>query len=363
MVQKTKHVRFRGLKMGIVIFSLFIALLIIAFVSFYFWAGSSLLTEEELNRIIPYSGSANPALQSPQIPENGIFTIMTYNIGYLSGMLNNKSLRAEKSFFEANMATFLRQVEKIRPDIIGFQEIDYDSHRSYHIDQLRMVAEAFGYQNAAKAVNWDRRYVPFPFWPPKAHFGEMQSGQAVLSRWPILEAKRVVLQKPGHHPFYYSRFYLDRLVQVVKVEIGTHQLIVLNVHLEAFSRKTRKKQAAVLLDIYRSYKDRYPVLLIGDFNTIPPGARQTSNFSDEPEVDFTNEKTIRMFLEEPGLKSAFLQDKNRDSGSLFTFPSNGPTRKLDYIFYTHEKIENVESFIPEFDSSDHYPLVMRFKLK
>jgi endonuclease/exonuclease/phosphatase family metal-dependent hydrolase len=188
------------------------------------------------------------------------------------------------------------------------------------------------------------------------HFGKMLSGQAVLSRWPILSAKRVVLEKPDSKPFYYNALYLDRLVQVVKVKIRDRDIIILNVHLEAFDRETREKQAVKLLEIYRSLKNDYPVLVIGDFNSIPPDARQKNNFSDEPGVDFANDNTVGLFLVEKSLSVA--------EPVTFTFPSDSPTRKLDHIFYNHDKITLIKSWVSKgIDSSDHLPLLIEFSLK
>jgi len=338
------------LKIALTVVTILLLVAILAFVVFYFWATSGTLPEEKLSEIITYSNS--PAKTPEDKGDKEIFTVMTYNIGYLSGMLNNRPVRADKTFFEKNMAAFLHVLNDVQPDFIGFQEIDFHSHRSYYIDQLRTIAENAGYPYAAKAINWDKRYVPFPYWPPSVHFGRMLSGQAVLSRYPILSAKRVVLQKAATKPFYYNAFYLDRLVQVVKIKTGSKELIILNVHLEAFSKNTREKQVNVVLDIYRSYKNNYPVLVIGDFNCVPPTAPKKNNFSDEPETDFTGDQTIRFFLDEPGLEIS--------SPERFTFPADKPNRKLDYIFYSRDKIDLIEAFIPESAGSDHLPLVIRF---
>ncbi|MCP5109020.1 MAG: endonuclease/exonuclease/phosphatase, partial [bacterium] len=183
------------------------------------------------------------------------FTVMTYNIGYLSGMTNNRPIKTRKKLFEKNMATFLQLLEKNQPEFIAFQEIDFQSNRSYYVDQFQTILKKGGYKYGAKAVNWDKRYVPFPFGPPSVHFGKTVAGQAVLSRWPILEAKRILLQQPGNNPFFYNTFYLDRLVQMVKIKAAGTEFIILNVHLEAFHQKTREKQAQRVIDIYRSVKD------------------------------------------------------------------------------------------------------------
>lgn len=329
--------------MAIILLSLFLALAL-----FYFWATSGTLPEEDLAAVLTY-----PVSQEPQADQE-TFTFMTYNIGYLSGMTNNLPIKEDKAFFEKNMTTFLETLAKTKPDFIAFQEIDYNSSRSYNIDQLSTIAHKAGYGHAAKAVNWDKHYVPFPYWPPSVHFGRTLSGQAVLSRWPIASAERHVLARISDKPFYYNAFYLDRLMQVVKLTAAGHELILINLHLEAYSPDTRQKQIKTVLTTYRKYKNDYPVLVVGDFNCTPPGAPHKNGFADEPETDYTNDRTIEMMLAEPDLRPAF------PSADAFTFPTAKPDRKLDYIFYDHRKIKVMKTDIPHLDSSDHLPLVIKF---
>ncbi len=336
--------------MSLTIPAILLFFLILAFVIFYFWASSGTQPRDKLSEIITYTDTPGPR----QTQE--IFSVMTYNTGYLSGMTNNRPVkRPGKAFFDKNMESFLQLLEKIQPDVIGLQEIDFHSQRSYYVNQLETIARKAGYPYAAKAINWDKRYLPFPYWPPSVHFGRVLSGQAVLSRWPILSTERIVLSKPKSKPFFYNAFYLDRLIQVVKIKIGSRDLIILNVHLDDIDRETREDQARKLLNIYHSFKDDYPVLLMGDFNSIPPDAPQKKDFPDEPGMDFRNDRTIGFFLEDPGLKAADITG--------FTFPADSPTRKLDYIFYTHDKIELIKVFVPGIAGSDHLSTVMQFSLK
>lgn len=350
MSTKKRSVLFKVTKMSLTLLAILLFVLILAFVIFYFWASSATQPRDKLSEIITYTDTPEP-LQTQEF-----FTVMTYNTGYLSGITNNQPVkRPDKAFFDKNTETFLQLLEEIQPDIIGVQEIDFYSKRSHYINQSRTIAERADYKYAATAINWDKRYVPFPYWPPSRHFGRVLSGQAVLSRWPILSTERIVLSKPKSTPFFYNAFYLDRLIQVVKIKIDGRDLIILNVHLDAIDRETREDQAKRLLNIYHSFKDDYPVLLVGDFNSIPPDASQKQDFPDEPVTDFTNDRTIQFFLEAPGLKAADI--------TTFTFPTDSPTRQLDYIFYTHDKIQLINVSVPNIDSSDHLPMVMLFSFK
>jgi endonuclease/exonuclease/phosphatase family metal-dependent hydrolase len=327
-------IKIRGIARTI---TLVLAVLLVALVIFYFWAGSGTLSPDKLSWIKSYRQTAHAPAAAP--PDT--FRLMTYNIGYLSAMANNLPVRKSQAFFEANMNRFLTFLKETPIDIIAFQEIDFDSHRSYHMDQPQTIALEACYSYAAGAVNWDKRYVPFPYWPPSAHFRRLLSGQAVLSRYPIRSAERLVLAKVRNKPFFWRAFYLDRLAQVVHLRLPGHTLVVINVHLEAFDRQTRQIQAAEVLDIYRAYKGRQPVLLVGDFNCVPPG------------TDYTQETTIRLFLQEESLKPVRLDAP--------TFPASAPDRQLDYIFYTHQTITPVAAYTAAVHSSDHLPLVMEFR--
>jgi len=183
----------------------------------------------------------------------------------------------------------------------------------------------------------------------------MQSGQAVLSRYPILSSDRIAFEKPSNNFSIYNAFYLDRLAQVVKIRIGIQPIVIINIHLEAFNTKTRECQAMEVLKIYHSYCENYPVLIIGDFNSVPPDAYAKKDFVDEPETDYSKDSTLSYFLNEKTLNLA--------EREYLTFPADHPTRKLDYVFYNHEKIKLEKVFTLSSRSSDHFPLVMRFTFK
>lgn len=352
MKQEKNKPLLAGVKRILKYIALALGVLVIAIAGFYFWASSSTLGEgETVFKIFVFPSKFK---HTPPLPDT--FTIMTYNIGYLSGMTNNRPVKTDQQLFDKNMNKFVEFMKKINPHFIAFQEIDYRSQRSFYQQQFKNIARKGQYRYGAAAVNWDKKYVPFPFGPPSVHFGRMLSGQAIVSRWPIRSTERFVLQKPKNNPFYYNRFYLDRLAQVATIEVGEHRLAIINVHLEASHQSTRQKHVKKVLEIYNKYKNDHAVLLLGDFNAIPPNAAQKKNFSDEPETDFSTDQTIPIILAETSLRAADLEYK--------TFPSENPTRKLDYIFYNHQKIEPVNVFVPQqINSSDHFPLVMQFRFK
>ena len=176
---------------------------------FFVWASSPTLSQKEYSVLFTNTYAQDTSNDS-------IYSIVTYNIGYLSGMTNNTIAEKPKSLFDTNLLKVKSEFYSLKPDIIAFQEIDYGAARSYFMDQQDEIAK-LGYNYVAKAVNWDETYVPFPYWPPSIHFGKTVSGQSILSKYPLTQHERVVLQRVSDAPFYRDALYLERLAQVSSV--------------------------------------------------------------------------------------------------------------------------------------------------
>ena len=325
-----------GVSLGLVIF---------AVVVFYFWASSNAYPQEKYAEVVDYPGS------TPTTNKNE-FTVITYNIGYLSGLTNNQAVDREKKLFDDNLKTVIDALKPLNADFIGFQEIDLGSKRSFKVNQVSELAKALSFNQAGIAINWDKTYVPFPYWPFSAHFGRILSAQAVFSRYPITNNKRIVLDKVASKPFFYNAFYIDRVAQVSEIKIDNRSLILINVHLEAFDAPTRKKQTEYIQKLLSEYVDKYPVLLIGDFNsTVPP-------------IPENPQPTVDILLKTASIKSA-LPPEALNNPEIATFPSDKPEVKLDYVFYTPDNIQVVEwRIVNEVkQASDHLPVMVKFKFK
>ena len=236
---------------------------------------------------------------------------------------------------------FLDMLDTLDADIICLQEIDFHSQRSYYVNQQDEL-QKLGYNYIFQAVNWDVNYLPFPYYPPSAHFGEVYSGQSILSKYKLEDVERIVLDRVGDSPFYRDAFYLDRLAQVSKTIIGGKTVVLINVHFEAFDATTRTKHAKRIVKLYNEFAIDYPVLLVGDFNS---------------DIRFEN-AAIQLIMDIPGIKSA-----GPDKGN--TYPSLNPKVRIDHIFYNEEFIElkNAAVLNSFAEASDHLPVQMEFKLK
>lgn len=305
---------------------------------FFFWASSPTLDEtqyEELTNLNKFPAKEN----------DSIFSIVTYNIGYLSGLTNNKAVEKPKSLFDKNLKDVLSKTKTLSPDIIAFQEIDYNSSRSFNINQEEEVAK-LGYNYRARSINWDKTYLPFPYWPISMHFGKVISGQSIISKYPLSNHQRIVLDRVSDAPFYRNAFYLERLMQIVKVNLNGKDVIVINVHLEAFDKATRVKQFNQVLKTFNSFKNIYPTILLGDFN------------SEAGDKNAIIQELLK--LEDTIGNAAFKKNKFINS-----FDSKNPFKRIDYIFYTKNNIEYISGkVLTDFEqASDHLPILMKFKLK
>lgn len=316
-----------------------IILLLFIFIvfGFYLWASSPNYSFKEYAKI--YHNN-----YPQKVKNDSTFSIITYNIGYLSGLTNNTATKNNKLFFDNNLHLVSDQFKLINADIIAFQEIDYGSKRSFYVNQQNEIAK-IGYNHVAQAINWDKKYLPYPRFPLSSLFGKIYSGQSILCKYRITEQNRFELDRNKTNPFYYDAFYIDRLAQVVKISVQNKTLVLINVHLEAFHQKTRLKQTKKIIEIYKMYKNLYPTILLGDFNS---------------DIKFEN-ATINLLLDIPEIGSAVFNKKDFPK----TFNSSNPTERLDYIFYNKNFITFIDGKVLDNfkQASDHLPLLMKFKFK
>jgi len=339
---------------------LVVGALLLVLVGFWFWASSGSLSSDELRQTKSYNvdpsarasrGDTTTAQGGGEAARSDTLSVMTYNIGYLSGMTNNQPVERDPELYRSNLGNAITLLRNARPDIIGFQEIDFGAERSFGVHQLDTIARQLGYANAAQAVNWDVRYLPFPYGPPSVHFGHVISGQAVLTSFPIASHERTVLAETSR-PYVSRVFYIDRLAQGVDLVVGQDTVAVLNIHLEAFEQAVRVVQAREVREIVASLLDTgRPVLLIGDFNAVPGDP-------DDP--------TLARVAKGLDLKRAVPTETERGGAVTGTYPADAPGRLIDHIFYSPGRVTEIGTKVacgPDgAPPSDHCAVTMRFTL-
>ncbi|MEM1271647.1 MAG: endonuclease/exonuclease/phosphatase family protein [Bacteroidota bacterium] len=327
--------------------------------TFFFWASAPVLNESDYAYVMTHKTSNSSPAEA--VSDAEAYSILTYNAGYASGLENNTGVEPDVQQRKANLEAIENLVAWLKPDVLALQEIDVGSARSYYTDQVDVLGRAGGFDQSAVAVNWDRRYVPFPYWPYSAQFGRVLSGQSISSRRPIEAHERIVLERPASNPAYYDAFYLDRLLQHSVTSLGGQRIHILNVHLEAYDEATRRQQARTVRSVYELLREDAPVLLVGDFNSTPPAATDQHGFAGY-EDDFRSDDTIEHLLEAPGLQMAHTPETEALG---FTYPSDVPVMKLDYVFYDSDSIDPVRARVVHEagTASDHLPVWFEFRLK
>lgn len=310
-------------------------LFLMVIISFFFWASSSNLSPNDYEKIIAHK-------ITPKLNNDSIYSVITYNVGYLSGMTNNKAIDKPESLFDTNLKLVKEKIKAENADILALQEIDFESERSHNVNQQDEIVKT-GYGYVAQSINWDERHVPFPYWPLSMHFGKIISGQSIVSKYPIQSHERKVLKRVVTTPYYKDVFYLDRLAQIVKITIEGKELVVINIHLEAFDKKTRTQQMEYVVNLYKQYYEKQPTLLLGDFNSDP---------------DY-KEACIYLALNLPKTGCAAFSKESYEN----TFSTDNPYERLDYIFYNKKFIEYIDGkVLSNFgEISDHFPVKMNFK--
>ena len=309
---------------------------------FLFWAvGKNLAQKSNLEIEVV---NALPIYGKHQI------TLLSYNIGHGQGIKNQPTDWRDEEYTRKKMAELTQVIESINPDIIAMQEVDIDAHRTHHINEAQWIADAGHYPYRACALVWDENYIPYPFWPISHQLGSIKSANCILSRFPLSKHRRFLFQKPSKNPFWYNWAYLDRGAQSVKVTVGSKHFILLNVHLEAFDKNTRQKQAHELVELLKKIKA--PVLLTGDFNSVPAEANQKHNFKGEPEADFREDHSIAI------IRSALGDDFDEGPMTGHTFPADKPNQRLDATF-AFNGLHILSSHVVEKaqDASDHLPIL------
>jgi len=231
-----------------------------------------------------------------------------YNICYATGPKVHHFARSSSRNLE-NISGFLRELE---PDLVGLIEVDHGSYRTGGLNQSEQLADALGHYHC-HSIKYGLR----SFWRRVPVL--KNQGNAFLTR-----------NRIRNETFHFFDSGMKRLV----IELELEHLVVYLVHLSLGAR-TRHEQLNTLYGLVR--RTERPCLVAGDFNML------------------WGEREIERFLAATGLRNA-----NRRR--LPTFPSNNPTRHLDFILHSKE-ITVHSSQVLRVPFSDHLPLLIDFDVK
>jgi endonuclease/exonuclease/phosphatase family metal-dependent hydrolase len=341
---------------------IFLILFIIAPLLFILWGAGGFQRPKKLK------GKILKPLASQNLSTPDILKVVSWNIGYGQGLGSEGGKDYEKKskleFIQDlnKIGTFL---QKMNPDIILLQEVDLNSSRSYKINQLELLKKFLPNHFAAYGINWDANYVPFPYWPPSKHFGQVRAAGVIFSRFPILSQEFSLLPKPANNPWWYNLFYLFRYYQDVKIQFGNRIYSIINNHLEAFDQEGRIEQAKILKNRCEiDLNENFLLLVGGDLNSIPLYAKMKEGFKDYPKDRYTSDQTLSILEAVKGIRNSLPETIYKAyESNHFTFPSDIPDRRLDHLFI-NDKTEVISlSVLREAGIlSDHLPILLELRL-
>ena len=201
--------------------------------------------------------------------------VLSWNIGY--GALGDNAdffmdggssvNTADLNRVNENMAAITSFIKEENADLILLQETDISSSRSHKIDESALILDAVsqnGSYTSTFANNFKVAFIPYPI-PP---IGKVDSGLYSLSRYPVLDASRIKLPNPFSWPIRMAN--LKRCLSVMRIPVeGTgKELVVVNLHLEAYDSGEGKIAQTNMLNNFlteEANKGNY-VIAAGDFN-------------------------------------------------------------------------------------------------
>ena len=215
-----------------------------------------------------------------------------------------------------NLDLIAQVIINAEPDFVALQEVDYKTNRAKKYD---LVTE----------LGWRSKMTPL-FGRAMPYDGG-EYGEGVLSKYSFLMTRNVALPfSPGNEP--------RAALEITTVLPSGDTISFIGTHLDHLQDETDKVAQAKKINQVFS-QNKYPTILAGDLNDIP------------------GSKTIDI------LEAYWTAAYNRETPQP-TFPSNNPTKKIDYVmFYPKDSWQVLATeVIQDSIASDHCAYLVTLKL-
>lgn len=301
------------------------------------------------------------------------YTVVSQNIGFgaytadftffMDGGTESRAASRDSVLNCINQA--VNRIKSYNPDIVLFQEVDFDSTRSYHTDQREILREAFSGFCGTYARNYHSAYLMYPVLEPH---GKNNSGMLTLSNMNITEG----LRRSFPIPTDFSKFLdLDRAYSINRISMDNgKELVVYNVHASAYatSGDIRSEQMSMLLnDMQKEYNNGNYCIAGGDFNADFTGNSVAMlNNGIQSDMGWAQPFPVNLLTDnlnvcvdytkgilEPTCRNC---DVPYEEGN-FTIIVDG------FIISDNIEMTYLENVQTGFVYSDHNPVVMKFVLK
>src|SRR5690606_12269478 len=186
-------------------------------------------------------------------------------------------------------------------------------------------------------------------------------GNVIFSKFPLRNARTFPLGKPGYNMLS-AELHVDsshifnlNVVHLTSVRLGEEELAYIdqvkhkgvdaqqkeqskNLLRKLISASAHRSVLANNIDSLKRFMD-YPMLFCGDFNDVPGS--------------YAYQKI------KGSLADAF---SRKGAGLGRTYQKIFPTLRIDYLFYDPDALEVTGYNPPQVDLSDHYPVIVTFRL-
>ncbi|MFW5967385.1 MAG: endonuclease/exonuclease/phosphatase family protein, partial [Persicimonas sp.] len=210
-------------------------------------------------------------------------TVMSWNIKFAGGRIDffydchGERVIMEKDEVLEHLEGLAEKIEQVDPDVLILQEVDVDSKRTAEIDQVEWLLEHTDLNYGAYASQWRSRYIP------KHGLGKVDSGNAILARWPLEDAERTALPLIEAQDPITRYFYLKRNILRARLEVPDREpLWVIDTHTAAFATDdTRARQIDRVEEELARLDEADKTFVMGaDLNTVPPHSERRKDFPD-----------------------------------------------------------------------------------
>ena len=290
--------------------------------------------------------------------------VLSFNTGYCG-------LGREQDFFmdggnmvrprseedvRANLNGILSELVRQNVDIYLLQEVDFDSWRSYYTNQADTYRHGLSL-NMACAYNFKCEFVPYP-WPP---LGKVESGLVTFTGLNVTEATRESLPVPFSWPVSMANLKRCLLIERVPVEGTDRELVIINLHLEAYDDGEGKRaQNEQLMQILAAeYRNGNYVIAGGDFNQTFEGA------ASYPLLDESFWQPGKVYVSDLPNGFSFVYDDATPTCRLLNKPYDGERKNAQFyvidgfIVSDNLKVNLIETVDLNFQYSDHNPVLLQ----
>lgn len=313
------------------------------------------------------------------IIKDSIISLMTWNIGYGGlgaksdffyedeGSLRsgNSQIRPTKEISDEYFKGIQKTIEQNSADFYLIQEVDVDSKRGHHRNQLDGIHKKRPSYYSSFAINYNVKRVPLPVLEPWHVYGKVLGGLGTFAKYQPESSTR--LQLPGSYSWPTRVFQLDRCVSYHEFKTYKgRKLIIMNVHNSAFDKggALKKQQMAFIKELaLKAYDNgKNYVVIGGDWNQNPPSWRP-QNY--QPGYAAKRAIPIEMDAFPPEWAWVYAPDipTNRSVINPYEAGKTMVTTIDFFLLSPNVQAKRIKVIDLDFQFSDHQPVVMDVELK